>query len=146
MPAKLIPDSEVAQLCRQGKTDKEIAEYLLEHLNVALTPNAITRWRRRQGMDTRRHRYTDLIPWRVKVEHAWLYIPKLLRWESRLRAGLPVSDRDRQRLDEFKAKLDAAFDGRGGVVHYDPETQEGWWVVERRPGIDTDMIRNPDVP
>lgn len=143
MGKKIIPDNLVDQLCRQGLSDPEIARYLLDREGLSVTPNAITAWRRRRGHDRRRPRYARLIPWRVRVEHSHLYLAKLLRWEARLRAELPVEERHQQELERYKARLAAAFDGRGGVIHYDPKTPEGWWVVERRPGIDLDLIREP---
>lgn len=146
MPAKVIPDSEVEQLLRQGKTDREIVEYLEQNQHITVTRNAIAAWRRRRGMDLKRNRYSELLPWRVKMEHTNLFVPKVLRTEARLRAGEEVPPLYLGYLERFKDRLAQAFDGRGGVVHYDPDTEEGWWIVERRPGVDTDMIRNPEVP
>lgn len=146
MAAKVIPDKTVELLVRRGLNDREIAEVLGDEFSIYVTPNAITAWRRRNGDDLRRLRYEELIPWRVKAEHSILYPVKVLRWEARRRAGLDLAPTDASRLEAYKAKLDAAFDGRGGVIHYDPDTEQGWFVVERRPGIDVDMIRNPDVP
>lgn len=146
MPAKLIPDNEVEQLIRQGKTDREIVEYLENNQGLVVTEGALRVWRYRRGLEPRRARYNDLIPWRVKLNHTHLYVPKLLRFEARRRQGLELNPRDAARLEKFKQNLAEAFDGRGGVVHYDPETDQGWWIVERRPGVDTDIIRNPDVP
>lgn len=145
MPARLIPDSEVDQLMRQGLTDREIADFLYKEHNISVTPNAIVAWRRRHGKKPKRPRYNDLLPWRVREEHIYDYIPRLLRFEARMRQGLPVAPKDQANVRLFKQKLDGAFPG-GGVVHYDPDTEQGWWVVERRPGIDTDLIRNPEVP
>jgi hypothetical protein len=42
--------------------------------------------------------------------------------------------------------LDAWLSGLerdGVVVHYDPDTIEGWWYVPRRDGIDLDLIYEP---
>lgn len=144
MPGKLIPDSEVDQLLRQGLTYREVAERLRRDFNIDVKPNSITAWRRRRGEDYRRPRHEDLLPWRVKSEHTYMYIPKLLRWESRLRAGEAVHPGDQRKVELFKQRLANAFPN-GGVVHYDPDTDQGWWIVERRPGIDNDIIRNPDI-
>lgn len=138
MPRKVLPDSEIDQLARQGKTDAEIAAYLLTNQKIDVTPNAITAWRRRRGDDYKRPRYPELLPWRVKTEHSYLYTPKMLRILARVRQGLAVNDRDRRRLEVFMEKLEAA----NAVVHYDPDTEQGWWFVTREPG-DKDIIRQP---
>lgn len=146
MPAKILPDSEVDQLIRQGMTDREVAQYLEKHHNIKVTGNAITAWRHRRGEELRRGRHSDLLPWTVTAEHSGKYIPKMLRFEARRRNGETLAPRDLRRLEIFKEKLRAANEGRGGVVHYDPLTEEGWWIVERRPGVDDGMIRDPKVP
>ena len=61
MPKKVLPDSEIDQLSRQGMTDAEIASYLREHQKIDVTPNAITMWRRRQGGEYKRPRHADLL-------------------------------------------------------------------------------------
>lgn len=38
----------------------------------------------------------------------------------------------------------AGLERDGTVIHYDPDTPEGWWYVPRREGIDTDLIRVPE--
>ena len=146
MPGKVIPDSEVDQLLRRGLTDREVAKYLADHHNIFVTDNAITIWRRRRGDALKRGRHNDLLPWTVKTEHAFKYIPKLLRFEARVRNGETLTPADARRLELFKDKLTAANDGRGAVVHYDPDTEQGWWIVEKRPGIDQGLIRDPKVP
>jgi hypothetical protein len=32
----------------------------------------------------------------------------------------------------------------GTVLHYDPDTEQGWFYVPKRDGIDTDLIRKPE--
>ncbi len=32
----------------------------------------------------------------------------------------------------------------GHVVHYEADTDEGWFYVDRRPGVDLDIVREPD--
>lgn len=142
MGAKVLPDSEVEQLLRQGKTDEQVVEYLAKHHHISITRSAVGMWRKRRGIPRVIPRYDDLIPWQVKVEHAGMYIPRMLRLEARQRRGKELQLKDRQRVEAFKRKLD----DQDAVVHYDPDTEQGWWFVRRRPGIDTDIIRRPDQP
>lgn len=133
----LLPP-EMSQIVR-GRTDDQVVEYLKEHHSISVTRNAIVMWRKRRGEERVLPRYDDLLPWSVKVEHAYMYIPKLLRFEARKRRGLPLDPRDERRLQVFKDKLAA----ENAVVHYDADTEQGWWTVPRREGIDTDIIRDP---
>jgi hypothetical protein len=63
----------------------------------------------------------------------------MLRIEARRRGGFEVRASDSERLASFKRDLYA----EGLVVHYDPDTEVGWWLAPRRPGVDLDMIRDP---
>lgn len=60
--------------------------------------------------------------------------------EARRRAGAELVEADEARLTVFKQQL-AEHDL---VVAYDPGTEEGFSAVPRRPGIDHDLIREPD--
>lgn len=81
----------------------------------------------------------ELIPWKVKPEHKG-YVLNLLQTEGRLRAGLPCNEADARHVEALKSQL--ARDGL--VIHYEPDTEEGWFYVPRREGIDRDIIRQPD--
>ncbi|MDO5495450.1 MAG: hypothetical protein Q4G64_07040, partial [bacterium] len=87
-------------------------------------------------------RRPELIPWMVKEEHRLAYPVAMLRVEDRRRRGEIVRTTDLERLDAWKARLK----DDGLVVHYDPDTAGGFWLVPKREGIDEDMIRVPDHP
>ena len=80
-----------------------------------------------------------IVPWAVKAEHRWARPLAMLRIESRRRAGFHVPGGDLEQLSRFRAELAA----RGLVVHYESRTEQGWWLVPRRPGIDAGLIREP---
>jgi hypothetical protein len=64
----------------------------------------------------------------------------MLRTEARRRAGKQLRKEERVRLDAWLRRL-----ARENIVlHYDPDTDEGWFYVPRRPGVDTDIIRVPE--
>ena len=104
---------------------------------------SISMWaalRRRNGIDNRIVRDEALIPWAVEPQHRHSHAVSMLRAEARKRAGkelTPVT------ADMLKVWL-AGLERDNAVVHYDPTTEEGWWYVERRAGVDNDLIREPE--
>lgn len=139
MPAPTLPQQKVERLAKAGLSNKQIVERLRREDHIDVTGAAISMFRKRHDLPRAKARYADLLPWTVRPEHGNLYQAKMLRTEGRLRAGetLPESLATqhaawRQRLDESDA-----------VVHYDPETAEGFWLIPRREGIDRDLIRDP---
>lgn len=79
------------------------------------------------------------LPWRVRYRHrSGLYFV-MVRIAACLSAGHDVDARDTSRLRAFARQLRAD----GLVIHYEPRTLQGWWLVPRREGIDLDLIREP---
>ncbi|MBT2544519.1 hypothetical protein J7E99_28425 [Streptomyces sp. ISL-44] len=152
MPAsKIVDEQEVIRWFNDGLTYPEMQKLYWDKYQIKTTAPMWSSFRRRRGLDRRNLRADDLLPWRMKEEHRHQYPPIMLRIEARLReeeAALgrgeeprrPVSDRDKKRLDSWKKGLKA--DGQDLVVHYDPDTEEGFFLVPRRPE-DSDLIRNP---
>jgi hypothetical protein len=52
-----------------------------------------------------------------------------------------LNERAQRRVDAFLQRLK----DQDAVVHYEPESAQGFWLVPRRHGVDTDIIRNGDV-
>lgn len=152
MPAsKIVDEQEVIQWFKDGKTYPEMQQLYMEKYGIETSAPMWSSFRRRRGLSRRNLRADDLLPWKMNEEHRHHYPPIMLRIEARLReekAALergekperPVSDRDKKRLESWKQGLKA--DGQDLVVHYDPDTEEGWFLVPRRPE-DTDLIRTP---
>ncbi|WP_432482537.1 hypothetical protein [Kineococcus esterisolvens] len=63
----------------------------------------------------------------------------MLRAEGRLRAGVELKPAEADRLEAFKRGLRE----QGAVIHYDGDTEQGFFRVPAREGIDTDLIRVP---
>lgn len=114
-------------------------QYSLKY-NLVMTPSAWGNYRRRHGLERRIVRNDNLLPWEVREVHRWSFAARMLRVVARLRAGRDVNELDRDRLKTFNERLEAD----DLVVHYDADTDEGWFYVPRRPGIDNDMIREPE--
>ncbi|MGP3686256.1 hypothetical protein ACTVZO_16375 [Streptomyces sp. IBSNAI002] len=152
MPAsKIVDEQEVIGWFRDGKTYPEMIAIYEEKYGIQTTAPMWSSFRRRRGLDRRNLRADDLLPWKMKEEHRHHYPPIMLRIEARLReerAALErgeepkkrVSERDKKRLASWKNGLKA--DGHDLVVHYDADTEEGFFLVPRRPE-DTDLIRIP---
>ncbi|MGC5019781.1 hypothetical protein [Micromonospora sp. DT47] len=80
------------------------------------------------------------VAWAVRREHRYHHILHMLRTEARRRAGEPIPAAQLKKLEGWLRNLSE----QDVVVHYDPDTEQGWWLVHRRPGVDDDLIRVPD--
>ncbi|AVE00410.1 immunity repressor [Streptomyces phage OzzyJ] len=139
MPARKIQDEgEVLRWFEEGRTyDWMVQEYKRKY-NIETVPSLWGNFRRRRGLPRRIVRDDDLIPWLIKEEHRWLYPLAMLRVEARKRAGAEVSDLEEKRLQSWREML-AEEDA---VVHYDPDTEDGFFYIPRQPG-DDDIIHKP---
>lgn len=140
MPGKKLPDALIDRLTREGKTDREILEYLEKHENIVTTRQALSIRRRRRG-DGMRPAVTSSIPWKLRQEHTATEPARAIRWHARREAGLPLSPTEERRLDRVVDHLAEV----GGVLHYDPNLPDGWVIVPRREGVDTGIVRDPKV-
>lgn len=141
MPGKILPDKVLEALMREGKTDGQIVKYLAEHHAITVTRQAISAWRRRRG-DDMRPLPPKAMPWRLREEHRQTEPAKVIRWHARLERGEKLGPEDQARHDKALAVLAE----RNAVFHYDASTPQGWFLVERRPGVDTGIVRDPSVP
>ena len=140
MPASKIQDeAEVIRWIEEGKTYSWIVDEYLRKYHIETVPSMWSNFRARKGLDRRIARNDDLIPWEVSREHRWAFPLAMLRVEARRRAGMKLRDVDLKRLTSWKESLAE----QDAVVHYDPETEQGWFLVPRRTGIDNDLIRVP---
>ncbi|MFB8350979.1 hypothetical protein [Streptomyces niveus] len=139
MAARKIQDeTEVIRWFEEGKTYQWMIDEYKRKYGINTVPSMWSNFRRRRGLDRRIARDDDLIPWEVKEEHRWLYPVAMLRAEARHRQGFPVTDSDRARLNSWKEMLEE----ESAVVHYDPDTEEGFFYVPRQEG-DDDLIHQP---
>ncbi|MEU7030036.1 hypothetical protein AB0A60_25565 [Streptomyces sp. NPDC046275] len=139
MPATKIQDkSEVLRWFAEERTYAWMVEQYKTKYNIETTEPMWAAFRRRNGIDRRNTRSDDLLPWKLKEEHRHLYPAMMLRSEGRLRAGKAVAAEKLKKLQTWKAKLQE----ENLVVHYDPDTEEGFFLIPREPQ-DTDLIRTP---
>ena len=140
MPKSKIQDeSELMRWFAEGRTYQWMTEEYLRKYGIETGPSMFGNFRRRRGLDRRIARDDDLIPWEVKREHRYDYPIMNLRAEARRRAGFEIPEHVATQVDAWIAGMD-----RDGVVlHYDPDTEEGWFYVPRREGVDLDLIHHP---
>lgn len=138
---KITDEDEVQQWFEEGRTYAWMAEqYSLR--GITISPTAFSEYRAVRGWERRNLRDDTLIPWAVKEEHRYKNLLNQLRVEAQLRAGRKtVEDLSypvRVRWEAFRRKLDE----ENVVVKYDPDTEEGFLLVPRKPS-DNDIIRRP---
>lgn len=135
---KIQDEQEVIRWFEEGRTYAWMTEQYKKKYGIDTGSSMWGNFRRRRGLDRRITRDDDLIPWFVKEEHRWKYPVAMLRVEARVRDNQEVSETDLARLTSWKEMLEE----ENAVVHYDPDTEDGFFYVPREPG-DTDIIRKP---
>lgn len=136
--SEIQDEGEVKRWFDEGRTYQWMCDEYLRKYNIQRSVSSWSMYRRRKGWTRRITRDDNLIPWLVKKEHRWDYLLAMLRVEGRRRAGREIRDVDLPRLAAFRRDLIE----RDLVVHYDPDTEEGFFSVPARPE-DTDLIRKP---
>ena len=140
MPAtKIVNETEVIHWFEEGRTYAWMVEEYKRKYNIDTVPSLWGNFRRRRGLTRRIVRNDDLIPWAVNEEHRWNYAVQMLRSEARRREGKELREIEAVRLDAWLKGLERD----GLVVHYDPDTDAGFFYVPRESG-DDDIIRRPE--
>lgn len=133
-----IDYAEAEKMLRGGMTQQEVADHF------GVTQPAVNRaiWRGRIKDVTYDRSKADEtgVPWHpVKEEHRSRYLVRMLRAAARRDRGeksAPVIEAQLESFLEAARELDF-------VVHYDPDTDEGFFRVPRRHGVDTWLVRDP---
>lgn len=126
------------QMLRAGATQQEVAD------EFGVGQPAVNRaiWRGRiKNITYDRATMDDTgVPWHpIRAEHRSRYLVRMLRAATRRQRGeksSPVIDAQLDNFLKHMEELDA-------VVHYDPDTDEGFFRVPRRHGVDEGLVRNP---
>jgi hypothetical protein len=145
MPGPKLPRELVLRWLAEGSTQTEIVDRLAG-MGIDATQSGVSMLKMRHAngekealMRTRVR--AELLPWQLRPELRQLHAAKMLRAKSRLDRGEEVGRIQRRQLDTWVAGLNAD----DACIHYDPDTEQGFWRVPRRPGIDG-LIRDPSVP
>lgn len=137
---KIQDEQEVIRWFEEGRTYEWMVDEYRRKYNIETVPSMWGNFRRRKGLARRINRDDELIPWAVKLEHRYDYPIMMLRQEARRRAGFDLTDEQLHALDAWKRGMERDRT----VLHYDPDTERGWFYVPARPGVDTDLIREPE--
>ena len=136
--SKIVDEQEVLRWFEEGKPYNWMVDEYLRKYNIETVPSLWGNFRSRRGLPRRIARDDVLIPWAVNLEHRQLYPLAMLRLEGRRRDNFELREADSSRLDSWLESLAA----NSAVVHYDPDTEQGFFYVPREEG-DSDLIREP---
>lgn len=136
-PRKLPNISDLEKLARAGMTHQQIADYVKVTTGETVTRGAVSAALSRAGKATAKNRYLAVTPWRVKIHHLREYPVRMLRLLGRRQAGIPLSNRESQRLDSWLGMIEA----ERVVVAYDPDNhKQGFHYIDEKYGD------SPDAP
>ncbi len=142
MAAKVLPDSKVDQLLRQGLGPAAIARRLAEEDHIYVRPEAISVWKARRGRTTGPSKvHHELLPWTLRDRDKNKYPAKMLRLESRRRRGEELPPHLEAELKRWILKLREAR----AVVTYEPDVEPYWIYLQASPEelADGELIRRP---
>lgn len=133
-----IDYSEAEQLLRQGKTQEDVAETF----GVSQSAVAVAISRGRIKFDYPTQAKGKAMPWTIREEHQQRYLARMLRAYHRREQGLTNAPPLERMLVTFLRSMEES----DAVIHYDPELEEGFVRVKRRPGVDDHpLIRRDDL-
>lgn len=135
---KIVDEQELVRWFEEGRTYAWMQQQYKEKYGLDVVSSFFGNFRRRRGLPRRINRDDELIPWFVKREHRSAYPLLMLRAEARRRAGFEMRAADQRQVPKWLAMLEE----NNAVVHYDPDTEEGFFYVPREPQ-DDDIIRRP---
>lgn len=115
---RFVPDkAELEQLLAAGYTHEMIVDHIRRTTGEEVTRSTVSAAISRAGLSTPQNRYTDTIPWRVRVDHLRDYPVRMLRLLGRRRAGEPLNEVENLRLDNWLKTMKSDKT----VVVYDPD-------------------------
>lgn len=138
--SKIVDEGEVLRWFEEGLTYAQMQEQYREKYNIETAISMWSNFRRRRGLDRRFVRDDDMIPWAVKPEHRYRHAVKMLRAAARVNAGVELDPNTAEDFETWSHSLQE----QDAVVHYDPETDAGFFYVPRRTGVDEGYIREPE--
>jgi hypothetical protein len=130
--ARRVPDADqLRAYLDRGLTHAEIADAWFNDSGTRVSRStvsmAVARFNLKDHSPRAHMRHSDLIPWKLEGEHVYKPEARLLRLEGRRRAGHMLREDETRWLENWKQELSEA----GAVIHYDPDTEEGFFWVTR---------------
>lgn len=136
---KLPPAPELAKMVEAGMTHTQIADKISKDIGEHVSRSSVAVALSRANLTTRTAA-DKAVPWIIRPEHQNRYDMHMLRIHRRVQRGEAIRPSDADRYRSWRANLDQ----HDAVIHYEPRSIVGFWLVPRRPGIDTGVIREPD--
>ena len=138
-PRSLPSDSTLLKWRDEGLTHQQIADRVYDREGVRVTRSAVSVSLHRAG-ETHKVRYLEQVPWdRIKAVHNQEYPLTMLRSLARRNRGLPISQIQSERLDSWLERLGE----EQAVVHYEPQSEHGFYYVPRQPEDGDGYVRKP---
>jgi hypothetical protein len=138
-PRILPSDSTLVKWVDEGLTHEQITARIEEQTGYRPSRSTVSASLSKAGLTTP-IRYTKLIPWRpIKLEHNTHRYLTNLRIGARIEQGLPVSDGEKNRWENFYRNI---LDARAILV-YIYDSPEGFYTVHRYPD-EEGIVRPPD--
>lgn len=145
MPPTRVPNkTQMRQYLERGLTQAQIVDAWEQESGFRVSRSAIAMAIERYDLKSAhpRPRYEDLLPWTVAVEHRQHIDARMLRLEGRRRAGQRLSESEARWLQQWKDDLERV----GGVVHYERDTDEGFFWIPREKEHGDELIARPKSP
>lgn len=120
-------------MLRSGATQQEVADHF--GVRQAAVSLAIKRGNIKHDTGFERR-----LPWHMRKGHVNLSIPRSLRLAMRVQAGEDMPEYLRRQGEGFIRTLDEM----DAVIHYEPDVAPHFFRVQRRPGIDLGLVREPE--
>lgn len=122
----------------KGLNQRQVVEAWEKDSGIRVSRSTIGMAMKRFGFDSPnpRPRYEDMLPWTVRKEHTMVWDARMLRLESKRRRGEPLTEKEKRVLTQWRTRLEEA----NAVVVYEPETEEGFFWMQRR-ADDDDIVR-----
>lgn len=137
--SRKLPDSETLRSHVGTLTNRQIATL------YGSTPEAVRLALAKLGVvnGPGRNDHSKYVPWRVKASHARHTFLRYLRAASRREQGIPMTETESRRLDEWIAFMEGENPYHVPLsVHYSQNDPEGFWLEPRREG-DRNFISPP---
>lgn len=141
MTIQMVPNKgELERYLEQGMTQAQIVDAWESDSGVRVSRSSIGMAIERYDLRSARPRprYEDTLPWTVLDEHTHHNDARMLRLEGRRRRGGSLTAKELRVLNAWLQLLDE----KNAVIHYDPQTERGFWWVPRTEG-DADIVHRP---
>lgn len=133
----MLPDNATLKrwIVDEGMTHQQVADRVLKETGNVVSRSSVSAAAHRAGFTRDTPRHSEEVPWKVRPKHMRDYAVRMLRVYARQRAGLDLTPGDEKRLEAWMQRLI----NDNAVVAYDPNSEYGFFYVERSPEDPVDI-------